>query len=110
MKIAVAATTRDENAEVTPRPGRSKFYLIFDERGNLLEVMFNPFSRGGGGAGFGVAKMLQDREVDIVVGGRFGENMEAALRGRGLRYQTMVGSVKEAIVHVLKNRTGQNEF
>lgn len=110
MKIAVAATRRDENAEVSPRPGRSTFYLIFDEGGNLLEVMPNPFCRGGGGAGFGVAKMLQDKEVDIVVGGRFGENMEGALRGRGLRYQAMVGPVKEAIMQVLKSRVGQNEI
>ena len=110
MKIAVAATRADENAEVSPRPGRSKFYLIFDESGHLLEVMANPFYRGGGGAGFGVAKMLQDKEVDIVVGGRFGENMEGALRGRGLRYRAMGGPVKEAMIQVLRSRTGQNEI
>jgi len=33
MKIAVAAIDKDETSEVSPRSGRSKFYLIFNERG-----------------------------------------------------------------------------
>ena len=102
MKIAIASVSREENAEISPRPGRSKFYLLFDESGKLLEVISNPFSRGGGGAGFGVAKMLADRGVDIVVGGKFGENMEGALRGRGLRYYGMTGSVREGLVRVIE--------
>jgi predicted Fe-Mo cluster-binding NifX family protein len=102
MKIAIASVGQDENAEINPRPGRARFYLLFDESGNLLEVISNPFSRGGGGAGFGVAKMLADRGVDIVVGGQFGENMEGALRGRGLRYYEMAGNVKEGLLRVIE--------
>ena len=102
MKIAIASVSRDENAEISPRPGRARFYLLFDEKGDLLEVISNPFSRGGGGAGFGVAKMLADKGVDIVVGGKFGENMEGALGERGLRYQQMTGSVREGLVRVIE--------
>ena len=101
MKIAVASAGKDENSEISPRPGRSRFYLIFDHTGNLLETISNPFSRGGGGAGFGVAKMLADKGIDIVVGGQFGENMEAALTERGLKYFEMAGNVKEALAQVL---------
>jgi len=106
MKIAVASIGKDESSEVSPRPGRAKFYLIFDEGGALLEVMSNPFSRGGGGAGFGVAKMLADKGVDMVIGGQFGENMEGALKGRGLKYHEMTGSVKEALTQVLPRGQG----
>ena len=102
MKIAIASVDRNENAEISPRPGRARFYLLFDESGELLEVISNPFSRGGGGAGFGVAKMLADKGVDIVVGGQFGENMEGALRERGLRYHEMTGSVREGLVRVIE--------
>jgi predicted Fe-Mo cluster-binding NifX family protein len=101
MKIAVAAIGKDETSEVSPRSGRSKFYLIFDERGDLFEVISNPFSRGGGGAGFGVAKMLTDRDVDIVVGRQIGEHMEEALKMRGLKYYEMTGSAKDAVVRIL---------
>jgi predicted Fe-Mo cluster-binding NifX family protein len=101
MKIAVAATGKDETSEVSPRSGRSKFYLIFNENGDLLEVLSNPFSRGGGGAGFGVAKMLADKGVTIVIGGAFGGNMEEILEARGLRYYEMSGTVKEGLMRLI---------
>jgi len=106
MRIAVASINRDETSEISPRPGRSRFYLIFDDDGRLLEVLSNPFSRGGGGAGFGVAKMLADKGVDIVVGSRFGENMEAALAERDLKYRQMSGYVKEALEELLEKEKG----
>jgi predicted Fe-Mo cluster-binding NifX family protein len=101
MKIAVAALRKDENSEVSPRSGRSKFYLIFDGNGNLLEVISNPFSRGGGGAGFGVAKMLADKNVDIVIGSQIGEHMEEALKIRGVKYYEMTGSAEDAVVRII---------
>ena len=101
MKIAVAATGKDETFEISPRSGRSKFYLIFNEKEQLLEVISNPFSRGGGGAGFGVAKMLADKGVTIVIGAAFGGNMEEILKARGLRYYEMSGTVKEALMRLI---------
>ena len=102
MRIAIASVSKDENSEMSPRPGRARFYLLFDENRKFLEVISNPFSCGGGGAGFGVAKMLADKEVDIVVGGQFGENMEGTLRERGLRYYEMTGSVREGLARVIE--------
>jgi predicted Fe-Mo cluster-binding NifX family protein len=101
MKIAVAATGKEENSEVSPRSGRAKFYLLFDDSGNLLEVLSNPFSRGGGGAGFGVAKMLADKDVDIVIGSQIGGHMEEALTSRRLKYYEMTGSAEDAVVRIL---------
>jgi len=101
MKIAVAAIGKDETSEVSPRSGRSKFYLIFNEKGELLEAISNPFSRGGGGAAFGVAKMLADKDVDIVVGRQVGEHMDEILRMRGLKYCEMTGTAKDAVARIL---------
>lgn len=96
MKIAVAALKKGENSEISTQAGRSPFYLIFDERGKLLEELKNPFSVGGGGAGFGVAKMLADKEVSAVAAGKFGANMADALKERGIRVYEMKGTAKEA--------------
>lgn len=101
MKIAVAAVGRDEESEISPRSGRSKFYQIFDDRGNLLEVISNPFSRGGGGAGFGVAKMLADKKVDVVIGSQMGDLMEEALKTRGLKYCEKEGKAKDAVQRII---------
>jgi len=106
MKIAVAAIGKEETSEISPRSGRARFYLIFNERGELLEVISNPFSRGGGGAGFGAAKMLADKDVDIVVGRQVGEHMEVALRTRGLKYYEMTGSAKDAVSRILAQSRG----
>jgi predicted Fe-Mo cluster-binding NifX family protein len=100
MKIAVAATGQDENSEISPRSGRSKFYLLFDDRGKLFEVISNPFVRGGGGAGFAVAKMLADKKVDIVIGSQIGEHMEEALKIRGVKYHEMTGRAKDAVEQI----------
>ena len=101
MKIAVAAIGKDETSEISPRSGRAKFYLIFNEKGELLEAISNPFSRGGGGAAFGVAKMLAEKGVDIVVGSQVGEHMGEILKMRGLRYFEMTGTTKDAVVQIL---------
>jgi predicted Fe-Mo cluster-binding NifX family protein len=100
VKIAVASLGKDETAQISPRPGRARFYLFFNEKKELLEAISNPFSRGGGGAGFGVAKMLADKGVDIVIGGAFGENMAATLKTRGMKYYEMSGSVREGLMRL----------
>lgn len=109
MKIAVAALRKDETSEVSPRSGRSKFYLLFDGNGNLLEAIPNPFSRGGGGAGFGVAKMLADKDVQIVIGRQVGGHMEEALKSRGLKYYEMAGSAREAVARVITKEKREPE-
>jgi predicted Fe-Mo cluster-binding NifX family protein len=102
MKIAVATVEKNENSEISQRAGRAPYYLIFDENGKVLETISNPFSVGGGGAGFGVAKMLADKDVDIVVAGRFGPNMSEALKSRGVNYQEKTDNAKNAISEVVK--------
>jgi predicted Fe-Mo cluster-binding NifX family protein len=97
MKIAVAVIGEDEDSEISGRAGRAPYYLIF-EAGKVVEKLSNPFSMGGGGAGFGVAKLLADKGVDAVVAGNFGPNMEQALSSRGVKTITMAGKAKEAVL------------
>ncbi len=97
MKIAVAALTKEESSPISDQVGRSPFFLIFDEQGTMLEVLKNPFSKGGGGAGFGAAKMLADKGVTVLAGGKMGSNMIGALKERGIRSHEMSGLVKEAV-------------
>ncbi len=102
MKIAVASLGKDENSDVSERAGRAPYYLIFNENGELLESVKNPFAMGGGGAGFGVAKMLADKGVGIVIAGKFGPNMTSAMEARGLKYTEVGGKVRDALNEVLK--------
>jgi len=101
MKIAVATTNKDEKSDISPMGGRAPFYLIFDEKGKLLEVLSNPFAVGGGGAGFAVAKMLADKGANVVIAGAFGPNMIGALEERGLKHYEMSGKAKEAVLKTI---------
>ena len=60
--------------------------LIFDEKGDKPEVISNPFNIGGGGAGIAVAKMLEDRGVNVFIAGTIGKKMADALEERGIQY------------------------
>lgn len=99
MKVAVASLGTDENAEISPVGGRAPYYLIF-ENGRLVEVVSNPFRMGGGGAGFGVAKMLADKGVNVVVVGRVGPNMELALKEKGIKVILAQGRVSDALKRI----------
>ncbi|MEA1909808.1 MAG: NifB/NifX family molybdenum-iron cluster-binding protein [Patescibacteria group bacterium] len=97
MKIAIAATNKDKNSDISPMGARAPFYLIFNEKGDFLETLSNPFAIGGGGAGFAVAKMLADKKVNMVIASAFGPNMITALKERDLQHSEMNGNAKEAI-------------
>lgn len=100
MKIAIAGAGKTKNDDVSDRAGRAPFYLIFDESRELLEVIDNPFSFGGGGAGFSVAKMLADKDVNLVIAGKFGPKMTGALEERGLEYHEFNGKIEDALSYL----------
>ena len=100
MKVAIASQ-KPEASTVAAQAGRAPHYLMFDDKKELLESISNPFAVGGGGAGFGVAKMLADKGADVIVAGQFGDKMEQALTGRGMKHLAFDGSVADALDAVL---------
>lgn len=97
MKIAIASEGKDEDSEISQRGGRAPYYLIFEDK-KLIEVIKNPFAMGSGGAGFSVAYMLSDKKIDLVIAGRFGKNMEFALKEKGIKIREESGKkIKEII-------------
>ncbi len=101
MKIAIASTGKTKNDDVDEKAGRAPFYLIFNESEELVETIDNPFSFGSGGAGFSVAKMLADKNIEIVIAGKFGSKMVDAMEERGLKYYEFDGKVSDALTSIL---------
>ncbi len=102
MKVAISSLGKDENSKVSDVSGRAPYYLIFENR-KLVKAIPNPFRIGGGGAGFGVAQMLAQEGVELVVSGGFGKNMKSALESKGIKYKELSGmSVREALEEVSK--------
>jgi len=97
MKVAISSDGKDENSKISLSSGRAPYYLIF-ENGKLIKTLKNPFRFGGGGAGFGVAEVLSDEGVEMVISGKFGQNMKEALESKGIKYKELFNiAVKEAL-------------
>ena len=97
MKIAVASNGKDENSKVSPVSGRAEYYLIFENK-KLVETISNPFRMGGGGAGMGVAQMLVNKGVKLIISGKFGPNMTAFLDEKKIKYKIVQDkTVKEVV-------------
>ena len=101
MKIAISTSSKKVDSSISSRAGRAPYFLIFNESADLLEVVSNPFSIGGGGAGIAVAKMLADKGVDIVVSGRVGDKMADALAERGIKFFEKDGIAQEIVEAII---------
>jgi len=102
MKIAIAGINSKES-KINIQGGRAPYYFLFNEKKDLLETIKNPFAVGGGGAGIGVAKMLADKGVDLVIAGSLGNNMVEALKDRGLKYKEIGGEMEDALIETIKD-------
>ena len=69
----------------------------------LVKVIDNPFKIGGGGAGFSVAQMLINENVEMVVSGKFGPNMQNMLEQKGIKTKTENNKSVKKIVGEVNN-------
>jgi len=102
MKIAVAASGKTAKASVSNMAAKCPYYLIFNNKGELIEVIDNPYKDASGGAGPSAANFLAQRGIDIIVAGSFGSKMIDALRNSGKTHFEFKGRVDDAVKKVLK--------
>jgi len=101
MRIAIAATraeiSDDASAQIGDHAGRTPYYLIFDGQGTLVETISNPFTGTEHGAGHRTARMLADKNINLVIAGRFGSAMREELSERGIKMSEQTGKVQDAL-------------
>ena len=103
MKIAIASEGKDEDSEISSISGRAPYYLIFENK-KLVKAIKNPFRVGGGGAGFSIAQMLGNEEVNAVISGKFGANIKSALEQKGIKIFAIKNKkVREVLKDVLND-------
>jgi predicted Fe-Mo cluster-binding NifX family protein len=100
--IAVASEGKDSTADVGSIAARSRYFLIFNRQGELIESLENPHRKIGSGAGRMVADFLADRGVFTFVAQNFGGNIKASLERRGMSYTEYLGPAVEAVKAILK--------
>jgi len=102
MKIAVAANSKTAEASVSNMAAKCPYYHIFNNKGELIEVIDNPYRDTSRGAGPLAANFLAQKDIDIIVAESFGSKMIDALRNSGKTHFEFKGRVDDAIKKVLK--------
>lgn len=95
MRIAIAATTRDDGSKISRRGARAECYLVYDETGVLCDVIENPFKDYDRAVGVRVADYLADKAVDIVAAANMGTGFTKALDAKSVRHVESEGVIRE---------------
>lgn len=98
MRIAISSSGPDLNAEVDPRFGRCRYFVIVDSETKEFEVLDNQAVMTSGGAGIQAAQMVANSGVDAVITGHLGPNAADTLVAADLKtYLGASGTVGETL-------------
>ena len=110
MKIGVTSTGEDLDAQVDPRFGRCKYFLIIDTDTMSFESIPNENMSAGGGAGIQAAQTIARTGVKTVLTGNVGPNAFQTLKAAGVKIITgATGSVKEVVEKYKKGMFKESE-
>ena len=100
MKIAIAATSQETDAQIAMQGARTPYYLFFDTEHDSFETLPNPASVIERGAGRQAGAFLISRGVDKVIAGDFDPKFRAELEGSGIICTEMTGTVSKIIAEL----------
>ena len=88
MKIAISVSGNDLSAEIDPRFGRAKGFLLVDDTAEGFEYVANPNVDASGGAGIQTAQMVVDRGAEAIITGNVGPKAYRVLEAAGVKVFT----------------------
>jgi predicted Fe-Mo cluster-binding NifX family protein len=98
MKICVTAMGDNLDANVDPRFGRCKYFLIIDTDSMNVNPISNESMMASGGAGIQAAQMVAKTGVDTVITGNVGPNAFQTIKSAGIKIITGVnGNIKDVV-------------
>lgn len=101
MTIAIATTAPELDGQIAMHGARAPFYLLFDERGDMLEALANPVVQAEGGAAPRAALFLAEKGVTLLAAGDFGNRFISELEERGISHVQMSGFISDVIVKLI---------
>jgi predicted Fe-Mo cluster-binding NifX family protein len=110
MKIGVSSTGKDIDAQVDPRFGRCRYFLIIDTDTMNFVSISNESAMASGGAGIQAAQTVAKAGAEVVITGNMGPNAFQTLSAAGIMVFTGVnGTIKEAVEKYKKGELKKTE-
>ena len=94
MKICLPSTGPSLNSFLDFHFGRAEFFLIVDEKGNLIKAIKNPGVQALRGAGTTAAQIVIEEKVDTLITGNIGPNAYMVFRNVGIKVFLGKGGMK----------------
>jgi predicted Fe-Mo cluster-binding NifX family protein len=104
-KLAVAIEKPEESSTISEIFGRSKYFLIYEMKDDLEEIIPNPFTNELGRAGIQLVKFLIEKNVDAVIVNNIGLNPFRFLTSANIKvYHYKNGNAIDAIRLLKQNK------
>ena len=100
-KIAVAANGSAPGSTVNTHLASSPYFLIFDQKRNLLEAVENPY-KGAESPGPDIVNFLSGRGATVVIAGDFGPKIVDVMKAKRIWPIRFNGSAQDALAKVLR--------
>ncbi len=98
MKIGISAMEASLDADMDPRFGRCRYFIIVDPESMQFEAIENSSATAPGGAGIATAQMVASKGVEAVLTGNCGPNAHQVLLAAGIKVMTGAsGKVQDVI-------------
>ena len=98
MKIAISSLGTDLQAQVDPRFGRAKYFIILDPETMEYETISNESLNTMHGAGIQSGQLMSSTGVSAIITGQVGPNAHQTLTAAGIKiYQANSYSIAEAV-------------
>jgi len=95
-KIAVASDSKETTASIS-NTAKAGYYLMFNEKGELIEAIPNPYKDSKEDSVSLTAEFLSKKGVTEVIAGNFSNKMIAAINNNNMTYCEYNGIVDDAI-------------
>jgi predicted Fe-Mo cluster-binding NifX family protein len=102
-KICFSSTGEDLSAELDPKFGRARYFLILDPETSHLEILENPNRDSVQGAGISTAQLMTSKDIGMVVTGHCGPNARRVLDSSGVHVIEGVSGKIEDIFEKIKD-------
>ena len=103
MKIAMPLNEKSDKSDICPYFGRATYYLIYDNDNKTYEIIYNEATNSAGGEGIKAAQFLVDKNINVLIAPRCGENAAKVLYDADIiLYKNIDGSWEDNIQAFVK--------